>query len=976
MSQILDYSPSLPPKTFVLCFDGTGNKFCGTEADSNVLKIFRMLDRNQGRHFHYYQPGIGTYVTTASLSNTGLLSRIKGSYMKAKDSAIGSSFAEHVMGGYRFLMRYYSPGDDIYFIGFSRGAYTARFLAEMLDYVGLLTAGNEELVRFAWKTFSKWQQRSGDSLEHAREKRNMFKFMKAFRETFSRPIKQIRFLGLFDTVNSVPTFESAWMQRSKYPYTARSSAKMIRHAVGIDERRAKFRQDLISECRRCATTCTPFTKKHGLWKNRKNLKAKVLSVQPIEKSDDHLPRSGGHNEHSNDCSQKGSTGNAMPPLPLCINPYETEDRYRPVTNMKVWREQGARLSTYSAQDLESDAASARSVQSQISLHTNSRLHFGEDGIQDIQEVWFPGGHADIGGGWELTAGEKWPLSHAPLVWMVQEAQKAGLQFDERKLRQFRCSMPYTQECSTTIIEKPSVIITDENGEHPKSEDQNDSIFRTSIGEEFHDALHLSSIQGQLHDCLSFNGGLSTMSVLIWKAMEYLPFRRMDLQADGSWKPIRWPLPCGEVRDIPKDALIHVSAIRRMQADQNYRPGNLIVGGGGRGVRRAPEYMGMGEWVVASDKGDTVRETYVRKDFRKIPLQHHIAAIINGHMQLSQPFPVRSSLDKKAMIKDFSYTAPLKPDGSDYPCKGYHKDPFRAIAEYLLGQNYSIKVVGSATHGGGSCQISISHDNGETFKVIKSIVGGCPLKNEYSFTVPRDVPPGNAILAWTWFNKVGNREMYMNCAHIIIIKAKKRRQNNHSVFTSLPRIFIANIRGEKQCKTKEGADIKFPELGLDVEYGSDGHKTLKPGFSCNDDVSASDRGLPTSSANTTYAPTSTKPLRQGASTVETADHGNYKENQNYDSCSAMYIPPSATSHTFRSSSSPPFPTAANSPNIAPTDGAYGTPTGGGRCITGTIRCDSETSFSLCVDGRGFVFIGSVRSGIKCRGGGLVEGLEVG
>lgn len=36
------------------------------------------------------------------------------------------------------------------------------------------------------------------------------------------------------------------MQRSKFPYTAHSSAKVIRHAVSIDERRAKFRQDLIS----------------------------------------------------------------------------------------------------------------------------------------------------------------------------------------------------------------------------------------------------------------------------------------------------------------------------------------------------------------------------------------------------------------------------------------------------------------------------------------------------------------------------------------------------------------------------------------------------------------------------------------------------------------------------------------------------------------------------------------------------------
>jgi uncharacterized protein (DUF2235 family) len=43
------------------------------------------------------------------------------------------------MGGYKFLMRYYLPGDAIFLFGFSRGAYTARFLAEMLDHVGLLS---------------------------------------------------------------------------------------------------------------------------------------------------------------------------------------------------------------------------------------------------------------------------------------------------------------------------------------------------------------------------------------------------------------------------------------------------------------------------------------------------------------------------------------------------------------------------------------------------------------------------------------------------------------------------------------------------------------------------------------------------------------------------------------------------------------------------------------------------------------------
>jgi len=102
-------------------------------------------------------------------------------------------------------------------------------------------------------------------------------------------------------------------------------------------------------------------------------------------------------------------------------------------------------------------------------------------------------------------------------------------------------------------------------------------------------------------------------------MEYLPFRRMDLRPDGSWKPIRWPLPAGETRDIPHDARIHHTAIRRMREDGTYRPGNLIIGGGGRGMKQAPKSFGIGEWRVVSYEGDPVREAYVR------------VRLVNGHV---------------------------------------------------------------------------------------------------------------------------------------------------------------------------------------------------------------------------------------------------------------------------------------------------------------------------------------------------------
>lgn len=41
----------------MLCFDGTGNKFHGDDSDSNILKIFRMLDRtasDQCKIFLFY----------------------------------------------------------------------------------------------------------------------------------------------------------------------------------------------------------------------------------------------------------------------------------------------------------------------------------------------------------------------------------------------------------------------------------------------------------------------------------------------------------------------------------------------------------------------------------------------------------------------------------------------------------------------------------------------------------------------------------------------------------------------------------------------------------------------------------------------------------------------------------------------------------------------------------------------------------
>lgn len=86
---------------------------------------------------------------------------------------------------------------------------------------------------------------------------------------------------------------------------------------------------------------------------------------------------------------------------------------------------------------------------------------------------------------------------------------------------------------------------------------------------------------------------------------------MDLQSDGSWKPIRWPLPAGEVRDIPDRCRVHGSVIRRMQNDRNYRPGNLIIGGGGRGIRFA-DTDDFGDWVCVQNDGCPISEVWMKR----------------------------------------------------------------------------------------------------------------------------------------------------------------------------------------------------------------------------------------------------------------------------------------------------------------------------------------------------------------------------
>jgi uncharacterized protein (DUF2235 family) len=217
--------------------------------------------------------GIGTYVA-GRLTNTlptGYISGLRLNWSETMDSMFGTSFVHHVVGGYRFLLQYYAPGDKIYIFGFSRGAYTARFLSEMIDNIGLLSRGNDEMIQFAWNTFSHYQRLGGSqyndnpdenediAAQHnhgagreplarygirppAKTRTEAKAFMEVFRSTFCRPGCRVHFLGLFDCVNSIGSFN---ITRKSTPYIPTLPARHIRHALSVHERRSKFKPSLF-----------------------------------------------------------------------------------------------------------------------------------------------------------------------------------------------------------------------------------------------------------------------------------------------------------------------------------------------------------------------------------------------------------------------------------------------------------------------------------------------------------------------------------------------------------------------------------------------------------------------------------------------------------------------------------------------------------------------------------------------------------
>ena len=153
------------PKNIVVCCDGTGNEY-GSNS-TNVVKLYEAIVRDADQ-VAFYDPGVGTF---------SFLGRTLG---RRVGRTLGKAF------GAGLLMDRYEPGDRLYLFGFSRGAFTVRALAGMLNLCGLLQKGSLNLVPYASRIYN-------DRARHD--------MASGFRRTYCHDCRP-HLIGVWDTVGS------------------------------------------------------------------------------------------------------------------------------------------------------------------------------------------------------------------------------------------------------------------------------------------------------------------------------------------------------------------------------------------------------------------------------------------------------------------------------------------------------------------------------------------------------------------------------------------------------------------------------------------------------------------------------------------------------------------------------------------------------------------------------------------------------
>jgi uncharacterized protein (DUF2235 family) len=212
-------------KRIVLCFDGT---WC-TPADEAIPEDQR-VETNVRRFFRsvapigpggieqdaWYNEGVGTHK----------LNKFSG-------AAFGAGLDYHILQGYRHLAETYADGDEVYILGFSRGAYTARSLVGMLRNCGLVRP-----------SVASFQIGIAYGIYRTRDDGPDSKTARAFRSMFAREIP-VRFVGVWDTVGAlgIPLEAAGRLNAALYEFHDTQLSVIVEYAyqaIALDEHRGDY----------------------------------------------------------------------------------------------------------------------------------------------------------------------------------------------------------------------------------------------------------------------------------------------------------------------------------------------------------------------------------------------------------------------------------------------------------------------------------------------------------------------------------------------------------------------------------------------------------------------------------------------------------------------------------------------------------------------------------------------------------------
>ncbi len=209
-------------KRIVICADGTWNKpekNLKKDIPTNVLRVARAIKpvaSDGTEQVVFYDWGLGSYHDSVTAG------------------AFGDGINKNIQDNYRFIVQNYNPGDELYFFGFSRGAYTVRSLAGFINNCGILRRPHANRITPAYNDIYK------NTKIKPRDKKS-----RDFRAKYSvQPYVKIRFIGVWDTVGAlgVPISVLGFMNDKHLFHDTQigSNIEIARHALALDEVRDDF----------------------------------------------------------------------------------------------------------------------------------------------------------------------------------------------------------------------------------------------------------------------------------------------------------------------------------------------------------------------------------------------------------------------------------------------------------------------------------------------------------------------------------------------------------------------------------------------------------------------------------------------------------------------------------------------------------------------------------------------------------------